>query len=65
MRVTPMAKNNYDYTADVRRKRRKDRIVDSGLYKGEVVMLRKTRAKVVAYAKKLYEAEGFELLPPE
>jgi hypothetical protein len=54
-------KNNHDYTANKRMKRRYQRIIDSGLCEGKVVMHKEHTEEVRLYAKKLYESAGFEL----
>jgi hypothetical protein len=53
-------KNNYDYTDGDRAKRRRARIKKSGLVERPVLMHESHTEKVRAYAKKLYEKDGYK-----
>jgi hypothetical protein len=51
-------KNNYDYTASERGKRKRERIKNAGLSEIKIVMLKEHSGKVREYARNLYEKEG-------
>ena len=52
--------NNYDYTANQRRKKREERIRDAGLSHLKVVMHKDDAEEVREYARSLFEKRGIK-----